>query len=111
MSAAAIAKRLRALEQRKRVRLPATALIVIGSSAADIAAQHARAIAEGRAKAGEPFISIMLAGSEPSDRRAGTEGLTDTELEAIAGDGRSYNPAVRSMTDAELLGALLETAP
>lgn len=111
MTAAAIARRLRALEQRKRVRLPATALIVIGSSSADIAVQHARAIAEGRPKPDEPFISIVLAGSEPSDRRAGADSLTDAELEAIAGDGRPYNPAVRTMTDAELLGAFLEPAP
>lgn len=110
MTATAIAKRLRALEERKSVRLPATALIVIGSSSADIAAQHAKAIADGRANPGEPFISIVLAGSEPSDRRAGADGLTDAELEAIAGDS-PYDPTVRTMTDAELLGALLEPAP
>lgn len=110
MNAVAIERRLRTLELRKRVRLPATALIVIAPSKVEIAAQHARAIAEGRAKPGEPFISIVMAEAEPGDRRAGDDGLTDAELEALAGDG-PYNPAVRSMTDAELLDAMLEDAP
>ncbi len=111
MRTVAVAKRLRALEQRERAQLPSTALIVVGSSSADIAAQHARAVAEGRAKPGEPFISIKLLDCQPSVRRADSaNSLSDAELEAIAGAG-FHGPAAQKLNDAELFNALVGGAP
>lgn len=59
-SSLAIAKRLRALEAERSRRHPDRLLVLLGTSEASFASQFDAAVAEGRADAAEPFMSILM---------------------------------------------------
>lgn len=60
MSSLSLLKRLRALEAERSSRHPDRLLVLLDSSEAGIAAQFAKAVAEGRAGAEEPFMSLLM---------------------------------------------------
>jgi chloramphenicol 3-O-phosphotransferase len=60
VTSSSLERRLRALEAERSSRHPDRLLVLLGTSSAGIAAQFAKAVAEGRADSDEPYDSILM---------------------------------------------------